>query len=79
LARGFFTGDYIGLAAKIGVGENQSGEQTTGGNNNEGEGTGFVPIFVMTNCTDNSCAAVGTPDGTPAGPDSTDAFTSGST
>lgn len=75
VARGFFTGDYMGLAAKLGVGENQSGEQT-GGNNSEGEGTGFVPLFVMTNCTDTSCAAVGTPDGTPAGPDSTDAFTS---
>ena len=79
VAAGFFTGDYMGLAAKIGVGENQSGEQASSGNNNKGEGTGFVPIFVMTNCTDNSCTAVGTPDGTPTGPDSTDAFTSGST
>ncbi len=66
VARGFFTGDYIGLAA---LSRSQEGDhQGEGGN-------GFVPLFVMTNCKDSSCTAVGTADGTPAGPDSTDAFT----
>ena len=43
--------------------------------------TGHLPgglvaaIFVMTNCADASCTGVGTTDGTPAGPDSTDVFT----
>jgi len=74
VARGFFVGDYMGLAAKIAADE-KSGQQVAG-DGDEGGDAGFVPIFVMTNCTDNSCAAVGTADGTPAGPDSTDAFTS---
>jgi hypothetical protein len=66
VARGFFTGDYIGLAALTG---SQEGDH-------QGEGgSGFVPLFVMTNCKDSRCTAVGTADGTPAGPDSTDAFT----
>jgi hypothetical protein len=60
IARGFFVGDYEGLA--------------TGGG---GRFTGFQPLFVMTNCADTSCTAQGTPDGTPAGPDSTDVFTTG--
>jgi hypothetical protein len=67
-ARGFFTGDYIGLAALPG----SKGKQGEGG-------TGFAPLFVMTNCKDSSCTAVGTSDGTPAGPDSTDAFTNSRT
>ncbi len=66
VARGFFVGDYTGLAAKISAGER------------EGSATGFVPIFVQTNCRDNSCRAQGTTDGSPAGPDSTDVFTRGS-
>jgi hypothetical protein len=66
-ARGYFVGDYTGLATAIG---NQEGQ-----NASQGEESGFTPLFVMTNCTDNRCKAVGTPDGTPAGPDSTDAFT----
>jgi hypothetical protein len=70
VARGFFTGDYIGLAALSG---SQEGDH-------QGEGgSGFVPLFVMTNCKDSSCTAVGTADGTPAGPDSTDAFTNSRT
>jgi hypothetical protein len=74
VARGFFTGDYIGLAAQIG-GE-QNGPQNGSTNGEDNGGAGFVSLFVMTNCRDNSCAAVGTADGTPAGSDSTDAFTS---
>src|SRR5439155_14488168 len=30
-------------------------------------GTGFVPFFAHTNCTDTSCDAIGTPDGSPTG------------
>jgi hypothetical protein len=37
---------------------------------------GFVPLFVMTNCSNPSCTATGTLDGSPAGPDSTDVFSS---
>ena len=59
VARGFFVGDYEGLAAL----------PTT---------TGFVPLFVMTNCTDNKCGAKGTKTGRPLGPDSTDVFSSAS-
>jgi hypothetical protein len=70
-ASGFFVGDYMGLAARMGVAQNQNSNT-----NNEGDGDGgFVPLFVMANCANNSCAAVGTSDGTPAGPDSTDAYT----
>jgi hypothetical protein len=74
-ARGFFVGDYMGLAAKPGVGQDHAGNA----NNQEDGNGGFVPLFVMSNCTNNSCAAVGTGDGTPAGPDSTDAYTSSRT
>jgi len=38
------------------------------------DGKFFHPFFVQTDCADNSCDAVGTPDGSPAGPDSTDVF-----
>jgi hypothetical protein len=69
-ARGFFTGDYMGLTAKV---QDTSGDQS-GPNQDEEPGGGFVSLFVMTNCQDNSCRAVGTHDGTSAGPDSTDAF-----
>jgi hypothetical protein len=65
-ARGFFVGDYIGLAALI----------PRPDANLAVELEEFVPLFVMTNCTDNSCRAQGTLDGSPAGPDSTDAFSS---
>jgi hypothetical protein len=74
IARGFFTGDYMGLAAKLPAVQDVSGDQTGPNYNDDGNGNGFVPLFVMTNCQDNSCRAVGTPDGAPAGPDSTDAF-----
>jgi hypothetical protein len=71
-ALGFFVGDYMGLAAPIG---NQGGDGATAQKVGQADESGFTPLFVMTNCRDNSCRAVGTPDGTPAGPDSTDAFT----
>jgi hypothetical protein len=74
-ARGFFVGDYMGLAAKPGVGQDHAGNA----NNQEDGNGGFVPLFVMSNCANNRCAAVGTSDGTPAGPDSTDAYTSSRT
>jgi hypothetical protein len=83
-ARGFFAGDYEGLAARVPALENDNGDRSQRGQNTssvqEGGGGlgGFIPLFVMANCSDNSCRAVGTPDGTPAGPDSTDAFTSAS-
>jgi hypothetical protein len=70
-ARGFFVGDYVGLATAAG----QEGGDQTGQHGGEGQQGEFSPLFVMTNCKDTSCTAVGTPDGTPAGPDSTDAFT----
>jgi hypothetical protein len=66
-ARGFFVGDYTGLAAAIG---NQQGQNAA-----QGEESGFTPLFVMTNCADTSCTAQGTLDGSVMGPDSTDAFT----
>jgi hypothetical protein len=71
IARGFFVGDYMGLAARVPAPgrEQQAGERDGGG------GAGFVPIFVMTTCADNSCRAQGTLDGSPAGPDSTNVFT----
>ena len=72
-ALGFFVGDYMGLAAAIA--NQQGGGGQTGQNGGQGEESGFTPLFVMTNCSDNSCRALGTPAGTPAGPDSTDAFT----
>lgn len=77
IARGFFVGDYEGLAALIGREARTSvGAQsaTRIGDNGEGS-TGFVPLFVMTNCKDNSCRAQFSLDGTPVGPDSTDTFT----
>jgi hypothetical protein len=76
IARGFFVGDYMGLAARVPAHEQ---EQSATGQREGGGGAGFVPIFVMTNCKDNSCRAQGTLDGSPAGPDSTDVFTRGST
>jgi hypothetical protein len=79
VARGYFTGDYMGLAARVPALQDESGNQQ-GSNRNaeegEGHGRGFVSAFVMTNCMDNSCKAVGSPDGTPLGPDSTDVFSS---
>ena len=73
IARGFFVGDYEGLAARIG--REASGPSSSIGQDN-GEGSaGFVPLFVMTNCKDNSCRAQFSLDGTPVGPDSTDTFT----
>jgi hypothetical protein len=73
VARGFFVGDYMGLAAAVPAPDReQQGSMRDGGG-----GTGFVPIFVMTNCTDNSCLAQGTHDGSPLGPDSTNVFTGG--
>lgn len=73
IARGFFVGDYEGLAARIG--REASGQRSSIGQDN-GEGSaGFVPLFVMTNCKDNSCRAQFSLDGTPVGPDSTDTFT----
>lgn len=55
IARGFFVGDYEGLAARIG--REASGPSSSIGQDN-GEGSaGFVPLFVMTNCKDNSCRA----------------------
>jgi hypothetical protein len=66
IARGFFVGDYEGLAARIPRPEPGLGVELEE----------FVPLFVMTNCTDNSCRAQGTLDGSPAGPDSTDTFSS---
>lgn len=65
-ARGFFVGDYEGLAARIPRPDASLGVELEE----------FVPLFVMTNCSDNSCRAQGTLDGSPAGPDSTDAFSS---
>lgn len=64
-ARGFFVGDYMGLAAGA-------------ASDRDGRVGRFVPLFVMTNCTNNSCRAQGSLDGRPMGPDSTDAFTRGS-
>jgi hypothetical protein len=65
-ARGFFVGDYIGLAAR----------SPRPDANLAVELEEFAPLFVMTNCTDNSCGARGTTDGSSAGPDSTDVFSS---
>jgi hypothetical protein len=77
VARGFFVGDYMALAARIAAPEGESGRaasaRSAGSRENEGA-RGFTPIFVMTNCRDNSCRAQGTLDGSPAGPDSTDVF-----
>jgi hypothetical protein len=79
VARGFFVGDYVGLAVRVpalGSGNGSSGANADGQNGGDEQGgAGFLPLFVMTNCADNSCLAQGTLDGTPAGPDSTDAFT----
>jgi hypothetical protein len=83
-ARGYFAGDYEGLAARVPALEEDNGDQSQNGQTGQnasiqdgGVGLGgFIPHFVMANCRDNSCRAVGTPDGTPAGPDSTDVFTS---
>jgi hypothetical protein len=77
IARGFFVGDYEGLAALIGREARTSvGAQSASRIGDNGEGSaGFVPLFVMTNCKDNSCRAQFSLDGTPVGPDSTDTFT----
>jgi hypothetical protein len=67
VARGFFTGDYLGLAAQV---ANRHGDRKQ---NSSGDSEDrFVALFVMTNCTDNSCKAQFSYDGTPVGPDSTD-------
>jgi hypothetical protein len=76
IALGWFTGDYMGLAAEVPALEEESGDHSANRNNEEGAGGGFVSQFVMSNCRNNSCAAQGSPDGTPVGPDSTDAFAS---
>jgi hypothetical protein len=82
-ARGFFAGDYEGLAARVPApdrdseDEAQNAQSGTSIQDAVGSGLGgFVPQFVMANCRDNSCAAQGTLDGSPKGPDSTDVFTS---
>ncbi len=75
VARGFFAGDYMGLAARVSAGEGGSRQNAANQASNEDGSRGFVPLFVMTNCADNSCKAQGTLDGSPAGPDSTDVFT----
>jgi hypothetical protein len=82
VARGYFAGDYEGLTARVPALDRDNQDQAQSAQNGTsiqdqgGNGMGgFVPLFVMANCKDNSCRAVGTPDGTPAGPDSTDAFT----
>jgi hypothetical protein len=69
IARGFFVGDYEGLAAQV---ANRHGDRTQ---NAQGDSEDrFIALFVMTNCADNSCRAQFSRDGTPVGPDSTDAF-----
>ena len=74
IARGWFTGDYMGLTAKVPALQDESGNQQGSQSGDEEPGGGFVSLFVMSNCRSNSCAAQGSPDGTPVGPDSTDAF-----
>jgi hypothetical protein len=74
IARGWFTGDYMGLAAKVPALQDESGNQQGNQHSDEGSGSGFVSLFVMTNCRNNSCKAQGSLDGTPVGPDSTDAY-----
>jgi hypothetical protein len=74
IARGFFVGDYMSVAPTRVRGEREAAPLHDG----EGGRSRFVPIFVMTNCADTSCTAQGTTDGSPKGPDSTDAFTRGS-
>jgi hypothetical protein len=83
VARGFFVGDYEGLAARVPALDRENEDQAQNARRGTfiqdegGDGMGgFVPLFVMTNCRDNSCRAMGTADGSPKGPDSTDAFTS---
>jgi hypothetical protein len=76
IARGWFTGDYMGIAAKVPALQEESGDQQSIGNNDVGRGGGFVSLFVMSNCRNSTCVAQGSPDGTPIGPDSTDAFSS---
>jgi hypothetical protein len=75
IARGFFVGDYMAIAALASAHEQV---QPATSQREGGGGASFVPIFVMANCKDNSCRAQGTLDGSPAGPDSTDVFTRGS-
>jgi hypothetical protein len=81
-ARGYFAGDYEGLTARVPAldrdnqDQGQNAQNGTSIQDQGGNGMGgFAPLFVMANCKDNSCRAVGTPDGAPAGPDSTDTFT----
>ena len=67
----------MGLAARIAASRDESEGATSArsaADRESGGAKGFVPIFVMTNCRDNSCRAEGTLDGSPAGPDSTDVF-----
>jgi hypothetical protein len=77
VARGWFTGDYIGLAAEVLAPQDESGDERRDNNNQDAELTGgFVSQFVMTNCRSGRCAAQGSPDGRPVGPDSADTFSS---
>jgi hypothetical protein len=77
IARGWFTGDYMGITAKVPALQDESGDQLGNQTNDGGKpGAGFVSLFVMSNCRSNSCAAQGSSDGAPVGPDSTDAFSS---
>ena len=43
-------------------------------NGPDDSGAGFVSLSVMSNCANNSCVAQGSLDGSPVGPDSTNAF-----
>jgi hypothetical protein len=76
IAPGWFTGDYMGLAAKVPALQDESGDQQGGNNSNGRPGGGFVSLFVMSNCRDTRCTAQGSGDGVPVGPDSTDVFAS---
>jgi hypothetical protein len=76
-ASGFFVGDYEGLTARVPNLEAENGNSLQAGRvgGDDDAGSGFIPLFVMTRCADNTCVARGTLDGAPAGRDSTDAFT----
>jgi hypothetical protein len=69
VARGLFTGDYQGLAAQVANRHGDRKQNSRGDSENR-----FIALFVMTNCTDNSCKAQSSYDGTPVGPNSTDVF-----
>jgi hypothetical protein len=73
-------GDYEGITAPVAAEDdnrNRAESVLSSGvrGGGEEERAGFVPLFVMTNCKDNSCRALGTHNGSPAGPDSIDSFT----